>query len=230
MNTEARELLGITDEIKTPTTHLAWLLDLVKNHGEPGLKYAVGLKINHALQRDTYAEFCGVSDDPEKGFRFLVEEILSWKNAMSDALRSLLKSEYAWSLRYIKDLVNLPVGEIPVRRLPELPRRLNLRLAGDFAGAGLPYAIRMFTVPVVVGDSVPCERQAYWFRDFAEQIMCRGDWLSVLFTDEMKKPEFAPFAHLISLGSSSTSSGAGPILTITSGTTPSGTIPSMTTT
>ncbi|MCE0499082.1 MAG: hypothetical protein LV481_14170 [Methylacidiphilales bacterium] len=184
---ELRHKLGIDTPL--PQTHLAWMLDLVRKHGEPGLRYAVGLKTNHILYIDpTYST----------EFRVLVAEVLSWKNSASASMLDLLKGENAWAARYVADQESgLAVnGRLP-DLLPPPPLEVNYQLAGDFAGEGMPYALRYFTAPTYPG-ALPLYQQAtFGCRQLLERIVLRRDWLSKRLIEFLALPEFSCIAHLL---------------------------------
>jgi hypothetical protein len=208
IDTKLREKLGIDGRFPLPTTHFGWLLQLIREHGKQGLRYALGIKINGAIDCDLDGNFKHFSSDEFEAFRWLVIEVLSWGNSHTDNLLELMAGEFSWSARYVSDLLpSLAVSQEHPSPVPPSPIALNKRLAHDFGDAGLPYSIRFYTSPAHVGAVPPCQRCPHHFRIFVEEEI--GTQATTVFTT----PEFAPFAYL--LASSKTSDDEDSILDMT---------------
>jgi hypothetical protein len=192
-----RIALGIGGIHRTPVTYSGWLLELVRIHGMEGLRYALGIKINRAIDRKRDGGFNFLNEEFE-GFRWLVIEILSWNNIHSENLRTLLAGEFAWTIRYLSGVVPAPAGESSVPSpLPPSPAVLNKRLAHDFKGAGLRYALRYFTAPIhILGDSM-CERCPHYLRLFVDEIRDGGGATAATLERALGEPEFSCYVHLI---------------------------------
>lgn len=189
--TESPNAFGIGEEYPLPQTHLAWMVDLARLHGETGLRYALSLKINHA----PYIDYTN-----HIGFRVLVAEVLRWRNDRSAALLELLRGDFAWAARYVAtNIPGLPIKPVP---LPLPPLEVNYQLASAFGdeerpALGLPYALRYYTAPSVIGDTPMWKRQPQSLRDFIERIIGRQDWLTKKLIATLALPEFKPLAHLM---------------------------------
>jgi hypothetical protein len=207
INAHLRVALGIDGIHLTPITYYGWLLEMVRMYGMVGLRYALGIKINRAIDRKRDGGFNFLNEEFE-GFRWLVIEILSWNNIHSENLRILLAGEFAWTIRYLKGIVSEPIDSAaPSNPLPPSPWILNKRLAHDLKGAGLHYALRYFTAPIhMLGDSM-CERCPHYFRLFVEEIRDGGGVTATNLERALREPEFSCYVHLIDSSDDSDGSG-----------------------
>jgi len=197
IDSELRAALGIDGSHLTPVTYFGWLLELARQHGLAGLRYAVGMKINRAIDRNRDGGFIFHNEEFE-GFRWLVIEVLSWNDINSDNLRALLTGEYAWANRYLKGLV--PESNVSAPSPlppPPSPWNLNMKLAHDFDGAGLRYALRYFTSPIHTLEEPMCVRCSHYFRNFVEEIRRGGGATASAMESALLEPEFSRYVHYL---------------------------------